>query len=899
MMILGRQLHNSQKTADSPKNTKMAQNDIFRNLRGQVSSDKREWFLDLNLSPSDMEGRFAACSPNWIIALWGHPDVSDLDTIALLSYDDFGKHYSIAPVFDGHGVPITDMMFNPFDHDSFASADGEGFIHIWKINGVHNGSRTDPDMTLKNDGPVLSIDFHPIASNILACGSGNELRIWNLRTQEIISSWTVSSDVQSVSWSEDGELLAAGHGLEISVFQARSRANSPTCNFKAHQSGYVKVKFCKNVVISTGKNRYMDREVTVWDPKNGKSLKNNSINRANSSLSLEYDVDTGILYLFGKGDQNVRRFQVVESSPYIRSLTASSLSGASRYNTILPRQKLDFYGSEVICLLSFFTSSVKPVHFLHKQGKNKFCEEYYPPVKSEEAALNDTDWLGGASAEPNRLTLRPDGEPLPEVETNPYDNEVKEEWYVPEEMNIVRSTHYRHIFGEPFNASERFTNLRIENSAASNSMIKGNSTYFAIPWKGVGGKLAVFNLDSPGRTTSEAIPTIETGSVIHDYDFNPFNKNVIATGQGNGEIKLWTVPQGGLMAHGENIYDCDIKLVGHRNKITTLGFHPSAENVLVSSSGDLTVKLWNAETGQAERTVSGFGGLVGNVSWNYTGSLLSTSSKDGVIRVVDPRAESIVHEGPDCGGSKGSRVAWLGRTDKLFTVGFARNNDRIFNISDIRMLDQNLQTQRVDSGTSILEPVFDEDTGVMMLWSRGDSSIKFFEITDEEPYSYYLTDYSTLQMQVALCFLHKSASDIQDVEIARCLKLHQTYVEPIRIRVPRTRMEYFQDDIFSPTRALEPTYSTDEYFSNTAEREPILQDLNPGLDLLSSAPKILRKMKKYVRGEEEIDQADMGEQTIDTLYDRMMDQKDSEDEVLPWELNEGAGSDEWDDSSSY
>jgi hypothetical protein len=54
--------------------------------------------------------------------------------------------------------------------------------------------------------------------------------------------------------------------------------------------------------------------------------------------------------------------------------------------------------------------------------------------------------------------------------------------------------------------------------------------------------------------------------------------------------------------------------------------------------------------------------------------------------------------------------------------------------------------------------------------------------------------------------------------------------------VPRTRQEFFQDDIFTLTRSLKPTFSSDEWLSG-ATRDPPLESLRPeGMPLLSEAP---------------------------------------------------------------
>ena len=57
--------------------------------------------------------------------------------------------------------------------------------------------------------------------------------------------------------------------------------------------------------------------------------------------------------------------------------------------------------------------------------------------------------------------------------------------------------------------------------------------------------------------------------------------------------------------------------------------------------------------------------------------------------------------------------------------------------------------------------------------------------------------------------------DVRKVEIRRILKLTPDGVVPMKVRVPRQRMEFFQDDLFPNTRALQVrVYLFVQFFSN-------------------------------------------------------------------------------------
>ncbi|ETW05976.1 hypothetical protein H310_03600 [Aphanomyces invadans] len=73
---------------------------------------------------------------------------------------------------------------------------------------------------------------------------------------------------------------------------------------------------------------------------------------------------------------------------------------------------------------------------------------------------------------------------------------------------------------------------------------------------------------------------------------------------------------------------------GHRSPITCVVFHP-VFSVVVTSSEDATIKVWDFETGEFERTLKGHTNAVQSVAFNLTGTLLASSSADLMIKLWD------------------------------------------------------------------------------------------------------------------------------------------------------------------------------------------------------------------------------------------------------------------------
>lgn len=60
-------------------------------------------------------------------------------------------------------------------------------------------------------------------------------------------------------------------------------------------------------------------------------------------------------------------------------------------------------------------------------------------------------------------------------------------------------------------------------------------------------------------------------------------------------MKLWNIPETGIKTRGSNLTEADAILRGHTHKIVTVDWHPYAKNLLATTSGDLTAKLWDVE----------------------------------------------------------------------------------------------------------------------------------------------------------------------------------------------------------------------------------------------------------------------------------------------------------------
>lgn len=387
---------------------------------------------------------------------------------------------------------------------------------------------------------------------------------------------------------------------------------------------------------------------------------------------------------------------------------------------------------------------------------------------------------------------------------------------------VVRSSKYRHVYGTAGKPEECYQDLRVTRNPWDANFIKANTKFFAVAWEGGGGSIAVMRHEDVGKI-SQINPPLLSGHKrpVLDFDFHPFNENLIASVSEDASVLLWHIPEGGVT---KQISDPVQTLNGHKRNVGTANFNPVADHILATSSNDLTVKVWDVEQGKVVIDVNGHTDIIHSVDWNYDGSQIASVCRDKKLRIYDPRQLPIPIEIVCHQGAKASRVVWL--NSKVFTIGFSKAIDREFNIWDPRNISEPIAHLNIDTSSGGIMPFYDRDTTVLYLAGKGDGNIRYYEIVDEPPYFHYLAEFKSSAPQKGIAFLPKRALNVNECEISRALKLHGNKVEPISFRVPR-KSEDFASDLFPDAFAGEAALTPDRWLGGE-NSDPIIRSLAPG-----------------------------------------------------------------------
>jgi len=317
------------------------------------------------------------------------------------------------PIVSGHKGPVLDLDFNPFNDNLIASVSEDCTGKIWGIpEGGYKENATEPLQTLSgHKRKVGTVKFSPTANNILCTTSTDfAVKIWDIeKGRDLLTVEAQHTDIiQSAEWNRNGSLVVTScKDKKIRVIDPRS--NKLVQEAEGHQGiKGSRVVFIGDKLLSVGFSKNSDREYTIWDSKNmSNKLSTQSIDTASGLLMPFYDEDTKMLFLGGKGDGNIRYYEIVDEAPYIHYLSEFKSNTPQRGLSMLPKRACKISENEVVKMLKIGVKLVEPISFQVPRKSDVFQEDIFPDAYSGEPALTGDEWLSGKNAEPKTFSLAP------------------------------------------------------------------------------------------------------------------------------------------------------------------------------------------------------------------------------------------------------------------------------------------------------------------------------------------------------------------------------------------------------------------------------------------------------------------------------------------------------------
>ena len=181
--------------------------------------------------------------------------------------------------------------------------------------------------------------------------------------------------------------------------------------------------------------------------------------------------------------------------------------------------------------------------------------------------------------------------------------------------------------------------------------IKSITTFNNILCIGSGENLYVYNIEDPKKIDyisnfvikDQTINTIELTSINFIMDGYEETINQVICAIGNSSPVIYLVDILGNIEISKN------QLIGHRNEVYDLKFHPIKPEILLSCSKDCTIRIWNIVT--SSQLVL-FGGKESNLSdvlsidWHLSGDRFVSGGIDNSVKIyiINDKIKNIIEE---------------------------------------------------------------------------------------------------------------------------------------------------------------------------------------------------------------------------------------------------------------
>ncbi|XP_056121121.1 coronin-2A isoform X1 [Rhinichthys klamathensis goyatoka] len=388
----------------------------YRHVFGKPAT-KENCYDGVPITRSVHDNHLCAANPHFIAVI---TECAGGGSFLVLSIHHTGKVDPHHPKVSGHRGNVLDIKWNPFDDFCIASCSEDATVKIWDIpeHGVLKNITVPWKELQGHSRRVGLIEWHPTANNIIfSTGYDYQVMMWRLDVPEQViknpvRSISVHSDVVlSMSFNTDGSRLATScKDKKIRVIDPRTGTLLQETNCKLHRAS--KVLFLGNLkmLLSTGNSRWNHRQIVLWDQEDlSQPSYSEDLDGSSGVLFPFYDPDTHMLYIAGKGDGNIRYYEISPEKPYVHYLTEYRSLLPQKGMGVMPKRGLDVCSCEVFRFYKLVTikSLIEPLSMIVPRRSESYQEDIYPMTAGNKPAMTADEWISGLDKGPLMMSLRP------------------------------------------------------------------------------------------------------------------------------------------------------------------------------------------------------------------------------------------------------------------------------------------------------------------------------------------------------------------------------------------------------------------------------------------------------------------------------------------------------------
>ncbi|KAF1380980.1 hypothetical protein PFLUV_G00169690 [Perca fluviatilis] len=388
----------------------------FRHIFGKPST-KEHSYDGVPITRSVHDNHYCSANPCFIAVV---TECAGGGSFLVLPIHHTGRVDPQHPRVCGHSGSVLDVKWNPFDDHCIASCSEDCTVKVWDIPvcGVQQNLTKARKTLIGHCRRVALIEWHPTAENLLLSAAydykvGAVIR-YPVRVvlMPVHHRYPSDSLLLSVSFNSDGSRLAVtSKDRRVRVLDPRTGRILQVSNSKSHRANKVLYIGGLKMLVSTGSSPWNHRQIVLWDPDDlSEPLYEEELDGSAGVLFPFYDPDTQMLYLAGKGDGNIRYYELSTEKPYISFLTEYRSLLPQKGLAVMPKRGLDVSACEVFRFyrLIAFKDLVEPLSMIvPRKESGVFQEDLYPMTAGNQAAMTAQEWLLGINRSPVLMSLRP------------------------------------------------------------------------------------------------------------------------------------------------------------------------------------------------------------------------------------------------------------------------------------------------------------------------------------------------------------------------------------------------------------------------------------------------------------------------------------------------------------
>lgn len=152
--------------------------------------------------------------------------------------------------------------------------------------------------------------------------------------------------------------------------------------------------------------------MAIWDLRSPDSpLRQLDIDNSAGVIFPFYDEDTSILFLAGKGDGNIRYYELAEDlEPHRIDIFGTNVP--CKGISFIPKRKVDIQKCEIMRAVKLTNNTIDLISFQVPRRGEAFADDIYPPCVNGSPAVSANEWAQGKDLPPLRS-------PITEVSQSP------------------------------------------------------------------------------------------------------------------------------------------------------------------------------------------------------------------------------------------------------------------------------------------------------------------------------------------------------------------------------------------------------------------------------------------------------------------------------------------------